>query len=216
MSSVLPAALPRGQEDGAFVGRAPFSSRSSRRRVTRGCGSVERRRSPPATVLPSARRRGWEDRQRAPARWQEGVGGSRRTAPPAAGCAITDRIARSSAYAGLPSHPCPPAAMLDACRLSSQPRCHAARRTVLLLGAPLFLRALRGVARHEVAAALSADDRPSRPSSRPRLGAVTRTARHGAVFASPPVSLLRRCAAPRITISAAWTMRRRSSTAPRG
>jgi hypothetical protein len=112
MASVLPAALPRGQEDGAFVGRAPFSSRPSRRRVTRGCGGAERRRSPPATVLPSARRRGWEDRQRASARWQEGMGGSRRAAPPAAGCAITDRIAGSAACAGLPSYACPPAAVL--------------------------------------------------------------------------------------------------------
>jgi hypothetical protein len=145
-ASVLPAALSRGQEDGAFVGRASVPSRTSRFRVTRDCGSAERRRSSLATVLPSAPRRGWEDRQRASARWQEGMGSSRRAAPPAAGCAITDRIAGSSACAGLPSHPCPPAAMLGAWRLSSQPRCRAARRTVLLLGVPLFLRALRGVA----------------------------------------------------------------------
>ena len=119
-------------------------------RVTRGCGSVERRRSPPATVLPSAPRRGWEDRQRASARWQEGMGGSRRAAPPAAGCTITDRIVGSSACAGLPSHPCPPAAMLGAWRLSSQPRCRAARRTVLLLAVRLFLRAFRDGARSAV------------------------------------------------------------------
>jgi hypothetical protein len=65
-----------------------------------------------AIVLPSARRRGWEDRQRATARWQEGIRGSRRNATPAAGCEVPRRVAGSSASAGLFSHPCPPAAVL--------------------------------------------------------------------------------------------------------
>jgi hypothetical protein len=71
-----------------------------------------------ATVLPSARKRGWEDRQRASARCQEGLGSSMRASTPAAGRVV----AGSSPSAGLPSHRCPPAAVLVARRLSSQPR----------------------------------------------------------------------------------------------
>ena len=99
-------------------------------------------------VLPSARRRGWEDRQRAQARWQEGMGSSRRAATPAAGCAVCDDCAGSAPCAGLPSRACPPDAVLDARRLSSQPRCRAAGRTVLM------------------PAVASSRDRPIRPDGR--------------------------------------------------
>jgi hypothetical protein len=83
------------------------------------------------TVLPSARRRGWEDSQRASACWQEGMGGLGRDATPAAGWARAGRARRGLlACAGLSSRACPPAAVLDARHLSSQPRWRSAGRTV--------------------------------------------------------------------------------------
>jgi hypothetical protein len=71
-ASVLPAAQSRGQEDGASGDRHRLVPRVSS--------------APPAIVLPSARLRGWEDRQRASARWQEGMCDFGRNATPAAGC----------------------------------------------------------------------------------------------------------------------------------
>jgi hypothetical protein len=85
---------------------------SSHPRMRAGGRTVATHRTTPGTVLPAARQRGWEDRRRAAARRQEGMGSSGDLRTPTVPRHNRRPRTRRQVSPRAWSHPCPPASAL--------------------------------------------------------------------------------------------------------